>query len=153
MFVCNLLPVVPAQRDADADADADDVDADADDADVDADDVDADADVDADTDVDADAGDDDKCSPENDEEGLTEAVSGTGGDTVGQLDGLAAKEEAAEEQSANADADEGGLSSGELQGQPDEPLASVNGQPETDDKENNNGINTDETQAIRYDPI
>ncbi|XP_075902527.1 uncharacterized protein map7d3 isoform X19 [Nelusetta ayraudi] len=130
----------------DADADADDVDADADDADdVDADaDVDAD-DVDADADVDTDAGDDDKCSPENDEEGLTKAVSGTGGDTVGQLDGLAAKEEAAEEQSANA---EGGLSSGELQGQPDEPLASVNGQPETDDKENNNGINTDETQAI-----
>ncbi|XP_075902511.1 uncharacterized protein map7d3 isoform X3 [Nelusetta ayraudi] len=122
-----------SKRDADADADADDVD------------VDGDADVDADADVDTDAGDDDKCSPENDEEGLTKAVSGTGGDTVGQLDGLAAKEEAAEEQSANA---EGGLSSGELQGQPDEPLASVNGQPETDDKENNNGINTDETQAI-----
>lgn len=144
MFVCNLLPVVPAQRDADADADADDVDTD--DADVDADDVDADADAD----VDADAGDDDKCSPENDEEGLTEAVSGTGGDTVGQQ---AAKEEAAEAQSANADPDEAGLSSSELQGHPDEPLASVNGQPETDDKENNNGINTDETQAIRYDPI
>jgi len=35
--------------------------------------------------------------------------------------------------------------------QREEPLGSVNGQPETDDKENNNGINPAETQAVRYD--
>lgn len=33
----------------------------------------------------------------------------------------------------------------------EEPLGSVNGKPETDDKENNNGVNADETQAVRYD--
>ena len=32
----------------------------------------------------------------------------------------------------------------------EEALGRVNGKPETDDKENNNGISTDETQAIRY---
>lgn len=50
-----------------------------------------------------------------------------------------------------ADTDDCGLSSGELVEQRDEPLGSVNGKPETDDKENNNGISTDETQAVRYE--
>lgn len=103
---------------------------------------DADADVDADADIDGDAGDDDKGSQENDEEALTEAVSEAGGDAVGQQDDQTAKDQAAY-------ADKCGLSTSELQGQPDEPVASVNGQPETDNKENNNGINADETQAIR----
>ncbi|XP_030001530.1 ensconsin isoform X6 [Sphaeramia orbicularis] len=44
--------------------------------------------------------------------------------------------------------DEGGLSSGEPIAQREEPLGSVNGKPETDDKENNNGVSTDETQAV-----
>lgn len=47
-----------------------------------------------------------------------------------------------------ADADECGLS-GEPMEEREEPLGSVNGKPETDDKENNNGISTDETQAVR----
>lgn len=50
-----------------------------------------------------------------------------------------------------ANIDEFGLSSGEAVPQREEPLGSVNGKPETDDKENNNGTNTDETQAVRYD--
>lgn len=50
-----------------------------------------------------------------------------------------------------ADGDECGLSSGDPLAQREEPLSSVNGKPETDDKENNNGISTDETQAVRYD--
>lgn len=64
-------------------------------------------------------------------------------DTVGQLENLA----------ADADVDKCGLSSSEPQGQRDEPLGSVNGQPETEDKENSNGINTEETQAIRYNHV
>lgn len=62
-------------------------------------------------------------------------------DTVGQLENLA----------ADADVDKCGLSSSEPQGQRDEPLGSVNGQLE--DKENSNGINTEETQAIRYNRV
>lgn len=50
---------------------------------------------------------------------------------------------------ANKDESEG-LSSGEPVPQQEEPLGSFNRKPETDDKENNNGINTDETQAARY---
>lgn len=50
-----------------------------------------------------------------------------------------------------ADADECGLSAGEPVEQLQEPLGSVNGKPETDDKENNNGMSTDEVQAVRYD--
>ena len=50
-----------------------------------------------------------------------------------------------------ADVDDCGLCSGEPVAQREEPLGSVNGKPETDDKENNNGISTDETQAVRYD--
>ncbi|XP_059201745.1 ensconsin isoform X2 [Centropristis striata] len=41
-----------------------------------------------------------------------------------------------------------GMSSGEPGMQREEPLGSVNGKPETDDKENNNGISTDDTQAV-----
>ncbi|XP_029297034.1 ensconsin isoform X7 [Cottoperca gobio] len=43
--------------------------------------------------------------------------------------------------------DECDLSSGEPMAKREGPLGSVNGKPETDDKENNNGISTDETQA------
>lgn len=50
-----------------------------------------------------------------------------------------------------ADTDECGLSSGEPVEQREDPLGSVNGKPETDDKENNNGMSTDEIQAVRYD--
>lgn len=50
-----------------------------------------------------------------------------------------------------ADAEECGLSAGEPGEQREEPLGSVNGKPETDDKENNNGMSTDEIQAVRYD--
>lgn len=51
---------------------------------------------------------------------------------------------------AEAEADKCGLSSGEPMDRREKPLGSVNGKPETDDKENNNGISTDETQAVRY---
>lgn len=54
------------------------------------------------------------------------------------------------EPEADRDADVCGLSSGEPVVRREEPLGSVNGKPETDDKENNNGISTDETQAVRY---
>ena len=43
------------------------------------------------------------------------------------------------------------LSSGEPAAEREAPLGSVNGKPETDDKENNNGLSTEETQAVRYD--
>lgn len=46
--------------------------------------------------------------------------------------------------------DECALSSGEPVVQ-DQLLGSVNGKPETDDKENNNGMSTEETQAVRCD--
>ncbi|KAK2848944.1 hypothetical protein Q5P01_008778 [Channa striata] len=46
-----------------------------------------------------------------------------------------------------ANKDEYNLSSGESVAR-EEPLGGVNGKPETDDKENNNGINPDETQAV-----
>ncbi|XP_042348677.1 ensconsin isoform X2 [Plectropomus leopardus] len=46
------------------------------------------------------------------------------------------------------DKEECGLSSGEPLAQRHEPLGSMNGKPETDDKENNNGMSTDETQAV-----
>lgn len=149
--VCNLSFVVPAQRDA---------------------------------------GDDDKCSQENDEEGMSQDISEVMSecqwewmgfffprdglpmlyikvwfvyiyitfdlshdsphpvcfislDIAGQID----------DETAEADGDECGLSSGEPVEQREEPLGSVNGNPETDNKENNNGIDTDETQAMRYDRI
>lgn len=64
-------------------------------------------------------------------------------DIAGQID----------DENTEADVDECGLSSGEPVEQREEPLGSVNGNPETDNKENNNGIDTDETQAMRYDRI
>ncbi|XP_073343671.1 uncharacterized protein map7d3 isoform X4 [Pagrus major] len=84
-----------------------------------------------------DGGDDDKCSQENEEEeeGEDEMT-----ETMSQVDDMTAE--------ADADADECGLSSGEPEERREEPLGSVNGKPETDDKENNNGISTDETQAV-----
>lgn len=45
---------------------------------------------------------------------------------------------------------EAGLSSGEPE-QREDPQGSVNGKPETDDKENNNGLGSEETQAGRWD--
>ncbi|XP_068571147.1 ensconsin isoform X3 [Cebidichthys violaceus] len=79
-------------------------------------------------DMKGDAGDDDK--QENDEEGED-------CETQSQSDEIAEED----------DKDECGLSSGEPEAQREEPLGSVNGKPETDDKENNNGISTAETQA------
>ncbi|XP_070818132.1 ensconsin isoform X7 [Chaetodon trifascialis] len=81
-----------------------------------------------------DAGDDDKCSQDNEEEGLDQMNS----ETLSQMDDM----------TMEAEADLCGLSSGEPVKQREEPLGSVNGKPETDDKENNNGISTDETQAV-----
>lgn len=43
------------------------------------------------------------------------------------------------------------LASGEPEVEQEEPLDTVNGKPETDDKENNNGMSTEETQAVRYE--
>ncbi|XP_035525286.1 MAP7 domain-containing protein 2-like [Morone saxatilis] len=79
-----------------------------------------------------DEGDDDKCSQENEEEGEDQMTS------EGQMDDM----------TMEGDTDECGLSSGEPVEQREEPLGSVNGKPETDNKENNNGISTDEPQAV-----
>uniref|UniRef100_UPI0037E7E935 ensconsin isoform X2 n=1 Tax=Semicossyphus pulcher TaxID=241346 RepID=UPI0037E7E935 len=84
-----------------------------------------------------DAEDDDK-STEDGDEGMDQLTS----ETLCQSDDL----------TMEADADECGLSSGELVQQREEPLGSVNGKPETDDKENNNGMSTDETQAVSPAP-
>lgn len=42
-------------------------------------------------------------------------------------------------------------SSGEAVAEREEPLGSVNGKAETDDKENSNGVSADEPQAVRYE--
>ncbi|KAG8003921.1 Ensconsin [Nibea albiflora] len=81
-------------------------------------------------DLKSDAGD--KCSQENEEEGVDQMNS----DTMSQMDDMAVE----------GDTDECGLSSGEP-AERDKLLGSVNGKPETDDKENNNGVSTEETQA------
>ncbi|GAA6223023.1 ensconsin-like isoform X2 [Lates japonicus] len=81
--------------------------------------------------------DDDKCSDENGDEGGDQKNCETKIDGLAQVDDIAGE----------ADRDECSLSSGEPVKQ-EEPLGSVNGKPETDDKENNNGISTDETQAV-----
>lgn len=52
-----------------------------------------------------------------------------------------------------ADTDECALSSVEPLEQREEPLGSLNGKAEPDDKENNNGISSDEVEAVRYDWI
>ncbi|XP_023277449.1 ensconsin-like isoform X2 [Seriola lalandi dorsalis] len=80
--------------------------------------------------------DDDK-SQENGDEGGDQISCETKND-IAQTDDIAME----------ADRDECGLSSGDPGIQQDELLDSVNGKPETDDKENNNGISTDETQAV-----
>lgn len=49
-----------------------------------------------------------------------------------------------------AEADEGSLSSGEQAEQREEPLGSVNGKPESDDKEYTEAQSTGEVQARRY---
>lgn len=49
-----------------------------------------------------------------------------------------------------AEADECSLSSGEQAEQREEPMGSVNGKPELDDKENTEAQSTDEVQAGRY---
>ncbi|KAI3351619.1 hypothetical protein L3Q82_020456 [Scortum barcoo] len=89
------------------------------------------------SDLKRDGGDDDKCAQENEDEGLDQVNS----ETTSQTDDL----------TAEVDTNEHGLSSGEPVEQQEESLGSVNGKPETDDKEdkeNNNGISTDETQAV-----
>lgn len=48
------------------------------------------------------------------------------------------------------DKDESCLSSGEPATEREEPLGHTNEKSETDNKENNNGTSTDETQAERY---
>lgn len=78
------------------------------------------------------AGDDDKCSQENEEEGVDQMISES------QMDDV----------TMQAISEECGLSSGDPAVQREEPLGSVNGKPETDNKENNNGVSTDETQAV-----
>ncbi|XP_020491389.1 ensconsin isoform X11 [Labrus bergylta] len=78
--------------------------------------------------------DDDKCSQEDGDEGMDQINS----DTLSQSDDIPLEE----------DTEECGLSCGDLGNQREEPLGSVNGKPETDDKENNNGMSTDETQAV-----
>lgn len=49
-----------------------------------------------------------------------------------------------------AEADEGSLSSGKQAEQREEPLGSVNGKPESDDKEYTEAQSTGEVQARRY---
>lgn len=78
--------------------------------------------------------DDDKCMQENEDEGVDEMNCESKTDMA--------------DFAMEADGDECGLSSGDPVAQREEPLSSVNGKPETDDKENNNGISTDETQAV-----
>ncbi|XP_044220132.1 ensconsin isoform X6 [Thunnus albacares] len=80
---------------------------------------------------------DDKCMQENEDEGLDEINC----ESKTQADEMA-------DFAMDADVDDCGLCSGEPVAQREEPLGSVNGKPETDDKENNNGISTDETQAV-----
>ncbi|XP_033948524.1 ensconsin isoform X3 [Pseudochaenichthys georgianus] len=53
-----------------------------------------------------------------------------------------------ETQSQEEDKAECDLSSGEPEAEREAPPGSVNGKPETDDKENNNGMSTEETQAV-----
>ncbi|XP_018515759.1 MAP7 domain-containing protein 2 isoform X9 [Lates calcarifer] len=81
--------------------------------------------------------DDDKCSDENGDEGGDQKNCETKIDGLAQVDDIAGE----------TDRDECSLSSGEPVKQ-EGPLGSVNGKSETDDKENNNGISTDETQAV-----
>lgn len=76
--------------------------------------------------------DDDKSSQENEDEGVDEINC----ETKTHMDDLAME----------ADKDEYDMSCGEPAPR-EEPLGSVNGKSETDDKENKNGTSTEETQA------
>ncbi|KAM9849984.1 uncharacterized protein map7d3 isoform 4-T4 [Aulostomus maculatus] len=78
--------------------------------------------------------DDDKCMQEDGDDDNFEANF----DGAGQTSDL----------DMEADKEESGLSSGDGVGLRDEPLGSLNGKPETNDKENSNGISTDESQAV-----
>nr|XP_020445551.1 MAP7 domain-containing protein 2-like isoform X12 [Monopterus albus] len=81
--------------------------------------------------------DDDKYTQENGDEEVDQINYETKIDTVAQTDDMAME----------ANTDECDLSSGEPVTQREMPLGSVNGKLEADDKENKNGISTDETQA------
>ncbi|XP_074529600.1 uncharacterized protein map7d3 isoform X4 [Halichoeres trimaculatus] len=85
-----------------------------------------------------DAEDDDKCGGEDGDEEKDQINS----ETTSQSD----------DTPMDDDIEESGMSSGEPGKQRQEPLGSVNGNPETDDKENNNGLSTDETQAVSPTP-
>ncbi|KAM3867018.1 uncharacterized protein map7d3 [Diretmus argenteus] len=90
--------------------------------------------------------DDDKGMPEeNEEDGEEEEEDEIDCDT--KMDDAAQPVDVAMETDI-VNKDECGLSSGEPMAEREEPLGSVNGKPETDDKENSNGISTDETQAV-----
>ncbi|XP_069387267.1 ensconsin isoform X9 [Paralichthys olivaceus] len=87
--------------------------------------------------------DDDKCSQDNDdnddnEDNEDEDVDSVNFETNAEMDDMAMEADKY---------DECGLSCEPVK-QREEALGRVNGKPETDDKENNNGISTDETQAI-----
>ncbi|CAJ1058846.1 ensconsin isoform X11 [Xyrichtys novacula] len=85
-------------------------------------------------------GDDDKCTLED----------GDGDDGKDQIDSETMSQ--SDDIAMDADTEECSMSSGEPGKQHNEPLGSVNGELETDDKENNNGSSTDETQAVSPTP-
>ncbi|CAK6964674.1 ensconsin [Scomber scombrus] len=80
---------------------------------------------------------DDKCMQENEDEEVDEINCESKAEMLEMAD-----------YATEADRDDCGLSSGEPVPQREEPLGSVNGKAETDDKENKNGMSTDETQAV-----
>ncbi|XP_056295088.1 ensconsin isoform X7 [Pseudoliparis swirei] len=88
------------------------------------------------SDLKGDAEDDDKLDEEEDE-GEEDCDTQSQSDDIGMDD---EKYESGEQEAQREEA------------QREEPLGSVNGQPETDDKENNNGINPAETQAVSLVP-
>ncbi|XP_054453721.1 ensconsin isoform X2 [Anoplopoma fimbria] len=96
------------------------------------------------SDLKGEGGDDDKQEDGEDgeDEDGEEGEEGEDCDTQSQPDDLAMED----------DRDECGLPSGEPVAQREEPLGSVNGKPETDDKENNNGISTAGTHAVSPAP-
>ncbi|XP_069550417.1 ensconsin isoform X8 [Brachyistius frenatus] len=77
--------------------------------------------------------DDDKCTQDNDDEEEDQINCEAKSDT--------------DDFAMEADKEECALSADEPAARREDPLGSVNGKSETDDKENNNGTNTDETEA------
>ncbi|XP_069027833.1 MAP7 domain-containing protein 2 isoform X11 [Embiotoca jacksoni] len=77
--------------------------------------------------------DDDKCTQDNDDEEEDQINCEAKSDT--------------DDFAMEADKEECALSVDEPAARREDPLGSVNGKSETDDKENNNGTNTDETEA------